>query len=108
MAILTGHESMIWRKERVYNPPRRGCKNNNNKANEFQPLANIQTVPPYGNFYNISQKPVQHHNQESYNHIQSQPYFNWTSNKNDNTNPNNNNESRNTPLIYNQAIPNAL
>ena len=88
---------------RPYNTSARQVnKENYNQANQFQPLANIQTVPPYSNMLYNSRVTGQYHNQQ-YSQPISQAYFNCNNNNNENPN---NNDTQNAPLIYNQAVPN--
>ena len=77
---------------------------------QFQPLSQLQTVPPYMNFRNPPQinfcnlpqaQPNQPHNHQN-SHYQAVNH-NYEGNLN-----NNNNETQKTPLFYNQAFPNPL
>ena len=95
-------------------------QNYQNQVINFKPLAELQTVPPYGSFYNTSGN--QNLQSESLN--QTLPNINFRSNVNsespnqahtnvnfssnvNNDNPNNNNiELQKTPVQYNQAISN--
>ena len=71
----------------------------------YKPLAEIQTVPPYGSFYNTTAIPVQNLNQQL-NHPNQSPTNPKFSSNGINYNPNNNKEIQNTPLVYNQTFPN--
>ena len=79
-------------------------KNYLNPVINYKPLAELQTVPPYGSFYNISGSRSPNQNIQSERPKQAHTNINFRSNVN-NDNPNNNNiEFQKTPLQYNQAI----
>ena len=81
--------------------------NYHNQVGNYKPLAELQTVPPYGSFY-ASGYPSQNQNLQYGNLNQAQTNVNFSSNVNS-ENPNNNNnniEFQKTPLQYNQVISN--
>ena len=75
------------------------------QPSKYQPLAELQTVPPYGNFYNNNLVNTgQYYNPGRKYQQQSDTYLN-SSSKVNNDNPNNN-EIQRTPIMYNQVTPN--